>query len=163
MTEITGYENYTIDETGLVMNTKFNRIRKHWINKDGYLMIGLSKNGKQKKFLVHRLLGLTFIPNPNNYPEVDHIDINTSNNNLSNLRWATKKMQAENRRGYGEIKHKYISYLYKNNGKYKYYYIEKKGYFKYRLNVEKYTLDDAIDLRRSLLSFHDLEYLEKYE
>ena len=161
--EITGYENYTIDETGNIWSKNTNRIMNPFINNRGYLQISLSKNGKEKKFLVHRLVGLTFIPNTNNYPEVDHIDTNPSNNNLSNLRWATRSMQNENRKAFGEIKHKYISYAYKNKGKYKYYQIKKNGYFQYTLNVEKYTLDDAIDLRRSLLSFHDLDYLEKYQ
>tara|TARA_B110000285_G_scaffold24581_1_gene23692 strand:- start:100 stop:582 length:483 start_codon:yes stop_codon:yes gene_type:complete len=159
--EIEGFENYTIDETGNIWNKKRNIFMKPYINNKGYLRVGLHKNGKEKKFLVHRLVALAFIPNPNNYPEVDHFDINPSNNNLSNLRWATSSMQNENRRGYGKIKHKYIGYVC--DKKYKYYEIKKNGYFQYRLNVEKYTLDDAIDLRRSLLSFHDLDYLEKYE
>ena len=157
MTEITGYENYTIDETGLVMNIKFNRIMKLTINNKGYLKIGLYKNNKTKFFLVHRLLALAFIPNPNNYPEVDHFDINPSNNNLSNLRWVTKKMQQENRNAYGEIKHKLIGYL--NIGKYKYYIIQKNGYFQKHLNVEKYTLQDAIELRTKLLLEHGCEPL----
>ena len=161
--EIEGFENYTINESGNIYSKKRNIFMKYCINKKGYLIISLSKNGKKKTFYLHRLLALAFIPNTNNYPEVDHIDINTSNNNLSNLRWATSSMQNENRKGYGEIKHKYISYAYKNKGKNKYYNIEKKGYFQYKLNVEKYTLDDAIDLRRSLLMFHDLDYLEKYQ
>ena len=161
--EITGYENYTIDETGNIWSKKRNIFMKPFINNKGYLMIELSNNSKKKKFLVHRLLGLTFIPNPNNYPEVDHIDTNPSNNNLSNLRWATRSMQNENRKTWGEIKHKYISYIYDKRCGHKYYQIQKHGYFQYKLNVEKYTLDDAIDLRRSLLSFHDLDYLEKYE
>ena len=120
---------------------------KHWITKDGYSRVTLHKNGKGTAFGIHHLLGLVFIPNPNNYYSVDHIDTNTSNNNLSNLRWATRKMQNENRKGYGEIKHKYIGYHNKN----KYYQIQKTGVFCYRLNVEKYTLDDAIELRTKLL------------
>ena len=154
--EITGYENYTIDKEGVVINTKFNRLMNPWINNKCYLKIGLSNNCKEKQFYVHRLLAIQFIPNPNNYPEVDHIDTNTLNNNLLNLRWATRKMQVENRNGYGKIKHKYISYGYTNKRKNKYYIIQKTGYFNKILNVEKYTLEDAIELRTKLLEEHDL-------
>lgn len=47
--------------------------------------------GKKKMFYVHRLLALTFIPNPDNKPQVNHIDANTANNSLSNLEWVTCK------------------------------------------------------------------------
>lgn len=56
-------------------------------SKGNYLIIGLSENNKVTKYLVHRLVALTFIPNPNNFSDVDHIDHNTKNNNVNNLRW----------------------------------------------------------------------------
>ena len=149
--EIEGYENYTIDETGNIWSKHYNRFLKPTINKQGYLKVSLSKNCKRKYLSIHRLLALQFIPNPNNYPEVDHIDTNTSNNNLSNLRWATREMQIENRNAFGEIKHKYICYCYAHKGKSKYYRIKKRGYFCKKLNVKKYTLDHAIELRTKLL------------
>ena len=151
--EIEGYSNYTIDKEGVVINTKTKRIMKH-INNKGYLRVILSNNGKAKTFGIHRLLALQFIPNPNIYPEVDHIDKNKANNNLNNLRWATKSMQQNNRNAYGKIKHIHISYCY--HSKNKYYQIKKTGCFLKVLNVEKYTLDDAIELRTKLLEEHDL-------
>jgi len=45
---------------------------------------------------VHRLMAIAFIPNPDNLPEVDHIDRNKLNNNISNLRWVTKSDQLLN-------------------------------------------------------------------
>jgi len=58
-------------------------------NKDGYLRTALSKHGVVKHLFIHRLLALTFIPNLNKYPVVNHMDGNTLNNNLSNLEWCT--------------------------------------------------------------------------
>jgi hypothetical protein len=161
--EIKNFENYTIDRDGNVFNTKFNRFLNPCLNKDGYLQVSLCKNGKQKGFRIHQLLALTYIPNPENKPTVDHIDINPSNNSLSNLRWATRKEQQENTRAYGEIKHKHICYSYDKKTGYKYYCIKKEGYFNKALNVNKYTLKDAVDLRRSLLMYHKLPPIPQEE
>jgi len=65
------------------------QILKLQICKDGYLAIGFRNFGKQKRFQVHRLVALAFIPNPNNLRCVNHIDGNKSNNNLYNLEWCT--------------------------------------------------------------------------
>lgn len=65
-------------------------------NVGGYLYVSLSKNNKTKKFMVHRLIGITFIENPNNYPHIDHIDTNPGNNCVENLRWVTPKLNMKN-------------------------------------------------------------------
>lgn len=70
---------------------------KHIINNRGYHTVHLHKNGVQKTYLVSRLVANAFIPNPNNLPEVDHIDENKDNNCVSNLRWCTR--QFNNTRG----------------------------------------------------------------
>lgn len=72
-------------------------ILKHHINNKGYHTVCLTKNGISKKFLVSRLVAQAFIPNPNNLPEVDHIDENKDNNCASNLQWCTR--QFNNTRG----------------------------------------------------------------
>ena len=56
-----------------------------------YFQVSLSKNGKVKKIQVHCLVAQTFIPNPKNKPEVNHIDGNKQNNNVTNLEWVTTK------------------------------------------------------------------------
>ena len=162
--EIEGYEDlYTIDRDGNVWSKYSNIFLNTCINHGGYLRLSLSKNGKQKMFGLHRLLALAYIPNTENKPEVDHKDRNTLNNSLSNLRWATREEQIENRRSYGEIPHKLICYSYdKKNGN-KYYQIAKKGYFSKVLNVEKYTLKDAVDLRRSFLMYYKLPPIPQHE
>ena len=163
MTEIKSYKDYTIDENGNVWSKYSNIFMKQYLNKEGYLLVGLCKNGKQKTFGIHQLLALAYIPNPENKPEVDHKDRNTSNNSLSNLRWATRGEQIENQGSKGEIPHKLICYSYDKKTGYKYYRIQKKGYFNKRLNVEKYTLKDAVDLRRSFLMFHKLPPIPQEE
>ena len=58
---------------------------------DGYLKVGLSYNGKCKKCLIHRLAAQAFIPNPDNLPEVNHLDEDKTNNRVDNLEWCTAK------------------------------------------------------------------------
>lgn len=56
-----------------------------------YLKVALFKNNKRKYYSVHRLIAITFIPNPNKLPQVNHIDENKHNNKVDNLEWCTSK------------------------------------------------------------------------
>ena len=78
--KIKGYENYEVTTTGEVINTKTGKVLKPYKEKNGYLRIHLSKNNKQKWFLVHRLVAEAFIPNPENLPCVNHKDEDKTNN-----------------------------------------------------------------------------------
>lgn len=73
------------------------RTIKHGINNKGYHFVNLYKNGIGKRYLVSRLVASAFIPNPNDYPEVDHINENKNDNSVNNLRWCTR--QFNNTRG----------------------------------------------------------------
>lgn len=65
------------------------KIVKGKLDKAGYVMVGLCKEGKTKYCRIHRLVAQAFIPNINNYPMVNHKDENKSNNNVNNLEWCT--------------------------------------------------------------------------
>ena len=65
--------------------------RKPFISWKGYKIVGLCKYGKIKAFPVHRLVALAFIPNPNDYPMINHKDENPLNNNVENLEWCDAK------------------------------------------------------------------------
>ena len=62
-----------------------------YLNYCGYLQTTLCINGKKKRYMSHRIIAETWIPNPDNLPEVDHIDNNRANNNVDNLRWITRR------------------------------------------------------------------------
>lgn len=75
------------------------RILKQNIQKAGRnkrCAVALSKNAKIKMVRVHRLVAKAFIPNPENKPFIDHIDTDSTNNNVENLRWVTAKENSNN-------------------------------------------------------------------
>lgn len=67
------------------------KTKKLMQNRLGYKMVRLYKNGKGENFKIHRLVATAFIPNPNNLPEVNHIDCNPSNNIVENLEWVSHR------------------------------------------------------------------------
>ena len=88
---IEGYEKYTVDTCGRVYNTKTKKFLKT-ANDHGYRRVQLTTDdGVEKRFRVHRLVAMAFIPNPKGYPIINHKDENKSNNNVENLEWCTYK------------------------------------------------------------------------
>tara|TARA_R110001592_G_scaffold222266_1_gene477397 strand:- start:274 stop:720 length:447 start_codon:yes stop_codon:yes gene_type:complete len=139
--KVIDYPNYHIFRNGKVLSEKSKKFIKPYINNNGYTIYNIYKNGKQKSLYTHRLLAIHFIPNPNNYPFVDHKDGNPLNNHVSNLRWCTNqmnqlydnhKLQKNNKSGY-----RGISYSKKENK----WMVRRKGIKSKRFN----TLQEAID------------------
>ena len=88
------FDKYQISNFGNVKSTNYKstkkeRIMKPTINSSGYYKIELYKNGKSNIYYVHRLVALVFIPNPENKTQINHIDGNKTNNNVSNLEWVS--------------------------------------------------------------------------
>ena len=89
--EIEGFENYEVSNLGKVRNIKSGIVLKPWITKDGYLRHCLYKHNKRKNLLLHRIIATAFIDDPGKKPQINHIDENKLNNDLSNLEWCTER------------------------------------------------------------------------
>ena len=106
---IPGYEDYCVLSNGQVWSLRSEKFLKPHHNTHGYASVELWSKGKRKRMLIHRLVAQAFIPNPNGYPQINHMDENKSNNDVSNLEWCTAKYNMN----YGEgakNRHKYIDY-----------------------------------------------------
>lgn len=88
--EVSGYEGlYEVSNLGRVRRN--GKILKPTKGRDGYLRVDLRKNGTRRDSLVHRLVAQTFIPNPSNFPCINHKDEDKTNNCLDNLEWCDHK------------------------------------------------------------------------
>lgn len=99
--DVVGYEDiYKVSNTGRVMRKQYVSVNKNgihilrkemelnqYVNFRGYPKVTLRKNGISKIMFVHRLVAEAFIPNPQNYPQVNHKDEDKTNNNVDNLEW----------------------------------------------------------------------------
>ena len=92
MKDIKGYEGlYAITSCGKVWSYRRQRFLKASMSKDGYMRVGLHKNGKSRTIEIHRLVAEAYIPNPENKPQVNHKDEIKTHNYINNLEWATNK------------------------------------------------------------------------
>ena len=80
--------NYKVSNYGRLFSKRTNKILKGELTEKGYIRVALTEH---KRYLVHCIVARTFIPNPENKPQVNHIDSNRQNNNVKNLEWVTAK------------------------------------------------------------------------
>lgn len=155
---IKDYETYLINKEGVIKDNRTGKIMPQYLSPDGYKQINLVNHSGTKCFLVHRLVGIQFLENNKELPEIDHIDRNKLNNNINNLRWVDDYKQSQNR-GYfknNKLEEKHIHfeqdgnttrYVFQiiHNG------IRHKKSFNTKLN---YSLEDAIKYKN--------EYYKKF-
>jgi hypothetical protein len=79
---------YFVSSLGRFKNG-YGRILCFHPHKKGYLMVSIPKDGKEKRWQAHRLVAKAFIPNPDKLPQVNHLDGDKKNNQVSNLQWCT--------------------------------------------------------------------------
>ena len=92
MKDIVGYEGlYAVTSCGKVWSYKRKKFMKPGTITNGYLQVGLTKNGDRKFYFIHRLVAEAYIPNPDNLPQVDHIDNDKTHNYVNNLQWITNR------------------------------------------------------------------------
>lgn len=81
-----------------------NKERKHYLNKDGYFVCSVKTVDGWRSVSIHRLIAMAFIPNPNDFSEINHKDFNRQNFNIENLEWCNRKYNVNyslcNRRDY---------------------------------------------------------------
>lgn len=80
---------YSISRIGAVMRNSTSHILKPFKNNMGYLCVDLRLNNETKRFLIHRLVAMTYIRIPKDAEIVNHMDCNSLNNSVENLEWCS--------------------------------------------------------------------------
>ena len=143
--DVVGYEGlYRINNKGDVFSVRKSKNMKLCKTGNGYLKVGITKNGKTKYIDVHRLVAIAFIKNERNLKEINHIDGNKENNSVENLEWSTR---SEN------VKHAYKNGLNKR--------IKKVLKMKGNNIVERYDSISSASILNKINAGHLFNYIKK--
>jgi|TARA_R110000787_G_C13244571_1_gene428651 hypothetical protein len=147
---IENYETYKISSFGYVLDLRTGKKVKTHYNHNGYEMVNLRNPSGQKLYAIHRLVGLNFIEKVDNKNEIDHIDRNRKNNNITNLRWCDDYEQAHNKNG--KNKEKYLCLENKPNSnipnRYRFQIIRHhKKLINMSFKCSEYTYEDVIKIK----------------
>jgi hypothetical protein len=94
---IKDFPEYEVSNLGRILSVKKKQVIRQDLNPDGYPTVSLYHLGVRKTKSVHRLVGLSFLPNPDNLTELDHINQEKDDNRAENLRWVTRSANCINR------------------------------------------------------------------
>jgi len=130
--DIKGYEGYyKININGdVVRNTStYHRIKNplvaerlmtKYLTTSGYITVGLCRDGKPKRFMLHRLIAIAFIPNPKNLPHINHINNDSGDYSISNLEWVSNRENLSHGRKFHKKTSKYTGvFLKKDTGRWR--------------------------------------------
>ena len=106
---IEGFPYYEVNKNGDVKNIKTNKILKPTLNTKGYYVVNLYENGIRKTKTIHKLVAESFLSNPDNLPDVNHINNDRTDNRIENLEFAS--INANNR---NKLKHSNVNYTFIN-------------------------------------------------
>ena len=164
MYPIKNYETYTITKSGIITDLRNGNVLHQRENGSGYKVVTLKNPNGVFTCLVHRLLGINFIENPNNLLEIDHIDRDKTNNNLNNLRWADDFTQSQNRGVTNQLGLRFI--CYENDKKY--------HCSRYRIKIQRNkqvllnksfgtgnnTLDEVVKYRNNFCKENNIDFTD---
>ena len=160
---IKNFETYAVNKKGEILDLRSKKLVKQYPNyKAGdYLQVSIINENGYKSLRVHRIVAENFLENPENKPTVDHIDRNRKNNNVENLRWATKTEQNINTEAKGKIKHKFIileDTKNKNTNPSWRIVIKREGFlYRKRFSYADYTLEQIIEIRDKVLEENNIK------
>lgn len=99
--KINNFSHYRIYNDGKIYSEFINKFITPTEDSNGYLQNTIVDDfGNRKTIKNHRLVAIAFLPNPNNYPDVNHKDFNRKNNNIKNLEWCTEEYNTHYTRDY---------------------------------------------------------------
>ena len=162
---VKGYETYAVDINGNIKDLRTGKLKKLYKNEQGYITIALLNEKGYSTQQVHRLIGIHFIPNPNNLLEIDHINRVRDDNRIENLRWADDYTQAVNQL---RVNTKYKKYIILEDLKNKKnpnpsWIISIRNHlckFRKRYSFCDYKYEDIVKIRDEILTAHNIGILD---